>query len=70
MPKDINLTFITTKVTDREYKLLEFTRRLGFGAFTLYIKEGQPQKVEQTLKSIRFDIDNGIRCFPLDNEKD
>jgi len=69
MRKEKTVIFITTKITEQEYKFIEFTRRLGYGEVKLIIAEGQPQKMIHCLKSIRFDI-NDDRVYPKDIPRD
>jgi hypothetical protein len=69
MRRKKTVIFITTKITEQEYRFIEFARRLGYGEVNLIIAEGQPQKTTHCLKSIRFDI-NDDRTYTKDIPKE
>jgi len=47
---------ITMKVSLTEKRFLDYCRRIGFAAGQLYIMDGLPKKIENPVRSMRFDI--------------
>ena len=42
------------KYTEKEEKLLDLIRNIGFGEIRIYIADGQPVRVEELKKSIKL----------------
>ena len=43
-----------TKPSEKEEKLLNMIRELGFGQIVIYVADGQPVRAEEIRKSIKF----------------
>jgi hypothetical protein len=43
---------IDKDLSEKELKLLELIREFGYGEITIYIKNGEPYRVEKTKQSI------------------
>ncbi len=41
-------------LTEREMKLIELIRRLGFGEISIYVADGQPVRAEEIKKSVKL----------------
>lgn len=41
-------------LTEREVKLIELIRRLGFGEISIYVADGQPVRAEEIKKSVKL----------------
>ncbi len=41
-------------LTEKEDKLIEFCRKMGYGECTLFVQDGEPVRVEQPIKSVKF----------------
>ena len=44
----------TIAASERERKLLEMIRALGFGEINIYVADGQPVRAEEIKKSVKF----------------
>ncbi len=44
----------TIAVSERERKLLEMIRALGFGEISIYVADGQPVRAEEIKKSMKL----------------
>lgn len=44
----------TQIISEKEKKLLELIRKLGFGELHIYVADGQPVRAEDIKKSIKF----------------
>lgn len=42
------------KPSEKEEKLLEMIRELGFGQIVIYVADGQPVRAEEIRKSVKF----------------
>ena len=43
-----------TPLTEREVKLIELIRRLGFGEISIHVADGQPVRAEEIKKSVKL----------------
>ena len=50
-----------TKPSEKEEKLLNLIRELGFGQIVIYVADGQPVRAEEIRKSIKFSVNTSIR---------
>jgi hypothetical protein len=42
------------ELTDKETKLIQFIRMLGYGHLTIIVKDRQPVRAEEAIKTIEF----------------
>lgn len=43
---------LVEKPTEKEIKLIKFVRTLGFGKFIVHVQNGQPIRIEESIKSV------------------
>ena len=44
----------SVSTSEREQKLIEMIRKLGFGEFSIYVANGQPVRAEKIKKSVKL----------------
>lgn len=56
---------IMMRVSKTEMNFIKFCREIGFAAGQLYIMDGVPKKLENPVKSVRFDLSRSVDNQPL-----